>query len=129
MATSKSFLLLALLAMVLFVSSGVIARELAENVDEVATAAHVEDAKYGKDDNGRGGRNYGGGGGGCYGGGCGGSHGGGGGCYGGGCGGSHGGGGGYCRYGCCGRGYSGCYRCCRYIGDAVDANVEHGPQN
>ncbi|GAB2233754.1 hypothetical protein Droror1_Dr00002983 [Drosera rotundifolia] len=102
MATSKSLLLLALLAMVLFISSVVIARELAENVDEVATVAHVEDAKYGKDDYGRGG-------GGGYG--------------------YPGRGGGYCRYGCCGRGYNGCYRCCRYVGDAVDANVEHGPQN
>ncbi|KAL9268720.1 Glycine-rich protein-like protein [Drosera capensis] len=122
MATSKSFLLLALLAMVLFISSGVIARELAENVDEVATAAHVEDAKYGKDDYGRGGGGYGGPGGGY--GGRGGGYGGPGGGYG-----YPGRGGGYCRYGCCGRGYNGCYRCCRYVGDAVDANVEHGPQN
>ncbi|XP_054818092.1 glycine-rich protein-like [Prosopis cineraria] len=112
---SKAFLLLALLALSLLISSGVLARDLSEsssNHAEVKTKNHgeVDDAKYG----------YGG-----YPG-----HGGYGGGYPGR--GGYGGGyrGGYCRYGCCGGRYGGgCRRCCSYAGEAVDAQPKTEAHN
>ncbi|KAK6259555.1 hypothetical protein SCA6_014029 [Theobroma cacao] len=120
--SSKVFLLLALVAaVVLLVSSEVVAKDLAETSTEkkngeVATkTAGLDDAKHG---------GYGG-----YGG-----HGGNGG---------HGGGGGYggyggrrgnggrCAFGCCRSDYygRGCRRCCSYLGEAMDAETQADPHN
>ncbi|KAL9162243.1 hypothetical protein ABFS82_07G077100 [Erythranthe guttata] len=137
----KHVFLVLFLAMVLFISSEVAARDLAETSTTVDTSektngAAVNDAKYGGNYGGGypgGGGNYGGGypgGGGNYGGGRGG-YGGGRGGYGGGRGGYGGGGrGNYCRYGCCGRNYyrGGC-RCCSFAGQKVDAQPQGKPQN
>ncbi|KAL7145371.1 hypothetical protein ABFS83_07G078500 [Erythranthe nasuta] len=148
------YLVLFLAMVVIFISSEVAARDLAQTSTTVDTSektngAAVNDAKYpgGGGNYGGGypggGGNYGGGypgGGGNYGGGYpggGGNYGGGGrggnygGNYGGGRGGYGGGGrGNYCRYGCCGRNYyrGGC-QCCSFAGQKVDAQPQAKPQN
>ncbi|KAL7106004.1 hypothetical protein ACP275_07G083200 [Erythranthe tilingii] len=118
---SKAILYFVLfLAMVIFISSEVAARDLAQTSNTVdaseETNGAVNDAKYGGGNGGY----QGGGGNGGYGGG---------GNYGGGRGSNYGGGrGGRCRYGCCGRSYyrGGC-RCCTFAGQKVDAEPQTKP--
>ncbi|CAI9776141.1 unnamed protein product [Fraxinus pennsylvanica] len=140
---SKTILLIGLLAMVLLISSEVLARELSQTSTnkEAEKTNGVEEAKnrgggfgvlFGGGYPGGGYGGYPGGGypGGGYGGYPGGGYPGGGygGYPGGGYpGGRYGGGWGYCRYGCCGPSYYpnwGC-RCCRYAGKAVDAKLHN----
>ncbi|KAL7145364.1 hypothetical protein ABFS83_07G077800 [Erythranthe nasuta] len=151
MGSKAIVFLVLLLAMVVFISSEVAARDLAQTSNTVETSAEIDGGggnggyqggggNGGYGGGGNGGGNYGGGhggggnGGGNYGGGgngggnYGGGHGGGGnggGNYGGGRG---GGGGGRCRYGCCGRSYyrGGC-RCCTFAGQKVDAEPQAKP--
>ncbi|KAK6259833.1 hypothetical protein SCA6_014307 [Theobroma cacao] len=131
--SSKTFILLSLLAaVVLLISSEVAARDLAETTTKINNAEEAlettdvgtDDAKYGGYE-GRGG--YGGYGG--YGGRSGyGGYGGRGG-YGGY--GGRGGSGGRCAFGCCRSDYygRGCRRCCSYSGEAIDVETHGDPHN
>ncbi|KAL7145357.1 hypothetical protein ABFS83_07G077200 [Erythranthe nasuta] len=112
MASKAIVYLVLFLAMVVFMSSEVAARDLTQTSNTVDTSTEVEetngavnDAKYGGGNGGYGG-NYGGGRGSNYGGGR----------------------GGRCRYGCCGRSYyrGGC-RCCTFAGQKVDAKPQPKP--
>ncbi|KAL9162269.1 hypothetical protein ABFS82_07G078800 [Erythranthe guttata] len=105
MASKAIVYLVLLLAMVVFISTEVAARDLAETSNTVDASTEVEgtngavnDAKYGGNYGGGRGRNYGGG------------------------------RGGRCRYGCCGRSYyrGGC-RCCTFAGQKVDAEPQSKP--
>ncbi|XP_031394540.1 cold and drought-regulated protein CORA-like [Punica granatum] len=120
--SSRVFLLLGLLAAIVFFVSEAAARDLAETTSTDKNDANgVNDAKYP-------GGGYGGYPGGGY---PGGGHGGGYPGHGGG-GRGHGGGGrgrGRCYYGCCGGGYHGGCRCCASAAEAAQMATEVKPQN